>query len=154
TRSYVPSASESADAEPDFCLQRRRRLLRTRMDDSASICARGGKGNGSGTEVRSGPIRAPYRLPGTGCSLGRGSLGSMTANGWLQIGFYFVVLLAITKPLGAYMYRVFEGERRPLPRVLGPLERLLYRLSGVDPNEEQTWLGYAAALLVFSAFGL
>jgi K+-transporting ATPase ATPase A chain len=78
----------------------------------------------------------------------------MTANGWLQILVFFGVLLLLTKPLGVYMYRVFEGERQPLPRVFGAFERLLYRLSGVDPKKEQTWLGYTAALLAFSVFGV
>jgi K+-transporting ATPase ATPase A chain len=78
----------------------------------------------------------------------------MTSNGWLQIGLFALVILAITKPLGTYMYRVFEGERQPLPRLLGPLERLLYRLSGVDPKKEHGWKGYAAAMLLFSLFGL
>jgi K+-transporting ATPase ATPase A chain len=75
----------------------------------------------------------------------------MTANGWLQIALYALVILAITRPLGLYMLRVFEGDRQPLPRVLGPAERLLYRLSGVDPAKEQTWGRYAAAMLLFSA---
>jgi K+-transporting ATPase ATPase A chain len=74
-----------------------------------------------------------------------------TANGWLQIGLYALVILALTKPVGLYLHRVFEGERQPLPRVLGPVERLLYRLCGVDPRREQTWGAYAAAMLVFSA---
>ncbi len=74
----------------------------------------------------------------------------MTANGWLQIGLYALVILAITKPMGLYMFRVFEGDRQPLPRVLGPVERLLYRLSGVNPKKEQTWGQYAAAMLLFS----
>src|SRR6266542_3622451 len=78
----------------------------------------------------------------------------MTFNGWLQIGLYALVVLAITKPLGLYMYRVFEGERQPLPRVFGALERLLYRLCGVDPRKEQGWKGYAASMLVFSALGV
>jgi len=78
----------------------------------------------------------------------------MTFNGWLQIGLYALVIVAITKPLGLYMFRVFEGERQPLPRVLGPLERLLYRLCGVDPKKEQGWKGYAASMLVFSALGV
>src|SRR5262245_46480269 len=78
----------------------------------------------------------------------------MTGNGWLQIIVFFLVLLALTKPLGAFMHRVFEGDRQPLPRILGPIERFLYRLSGVDPKQEQTWLGYAAALLAFSVFGV
>ncbi len=74
----------------------------------------------------------------------------MTANGWLQIGLFALVILVITKPLGLYMFRVFEGERQPLPRVLGPVERLLYRLSGVDPRKEQSWRQYAAGVLLFS----
>ncbi len=78
----------------------------------------------------------------------------MTANGWLQIGVFFLVILALTRPLGLYMFRVFEGEERPLPRLFGPLERLLYRLSGVDPRKEQDWKGYAVAMLLFSLFGL
>jgi K+-transporting ATPase ATPase A chain len=61
-------------------------------------------------------------------------------------------VLAVTRPLGAYLWRVFEGDRRPLPRVLGRLERLLCRVSGVDPAREQGWKAYAASMLVFSAF--
>jgi potassium-transporting ATPase potassium-binding subunit len=78
----------------------------------------------------------------------------MTANGWIQIGLYALVILALTKPLGLYMHRVFEGERQPLPRVLGSLERVLYRLCGVDPKREQGWKGYTAAMLLFSLFGM
>jgi K+-transporting ATPase ATPase A chain len=78
----------------------------------------------------------------------------MTVNGWFQIGFYFLVILALTKPLGAYMHRVFEGERRPLPRFFGPLERGTYRLCGIDAGKEQTWTEYTLALLIFSALGV
>ncbi len=78
----------------------------------------------------------------------------MTGNGWIQIGLFALVVLAITKPLGLYMYRVFEGERQPLPRLFGRVERLLCRLSGVDPRDEQDWKGYAIAMLVFSAIGV
>jgi potassium-transporting ATPase potassium-binding subunit len=78
----------------------------------------------------------------------------MTANGWIQIGLYALVILALTKPFGIYMHRVFEGERQPLPRVFGPVERVLYRLCGVDPKREQGWKGYAAAMLLFSLFGM
>ena len=55
----------------------------------------------------------------------------MTLNGWLQLGLYLVVLIALVKPLGAYMARVYEGQSTSLGRVLGPIERLIYRLSGV-----------------------
>jgi len=78
----------------------------------------------------------------------------MTVNGWVQIGLFFLVIVALTKPLGVYMFRVFEGERQPLPRIFGPLERLLYRLSGVDPRKEHGWKTYAASMLVFSALGM
>jgi K+-transporting ATPase ATPase A chain len=78
----------------------------------------------------------------------------MTLVGWIQILVFAAVILAVTRPLGAYLYRVYEGERQPLPRLLGPLERGLYRLCGVDPRREQTWVEYAFALLAFSALSL
>src|SRR5947208_15413267 len=78
----------------------------------------------------------------------------MTTIGWLQIVVFFAAVVAVTKPLGIFMFRVFEGEKRPFPRTLGRLERLLYRASGVDPHQEQTWVQYTFALLAFTAFGL
>jgi K+-transporting ATPase ATPase A chain len=78
----------------------------------------------------------------------------MTAIGWVQILVFFATIVVVTKPLGVYMFRVFEGERQPLPRVLGGFERFLYRLSGVDPKKEQNWKQYTFALLVFSLLGL
>jgi potassium-transporting ATPase potassium-binding subunit len=78
----------------------------------------------------------------------------MTTIGWLQVMVFFAAIIAVTKPIGVYMFRVFEGERQPLPRVLGRLERLLYRLSGVDPAREQTWKQYTLALLMFSGVSL
>jgi len=74
----------------------------------------------------------------------------MTTNGLLQIGFYFVVLLALARPLGAYMARVYEGKPFGLDRVLGPVERLIYRLTGVRPEEEMDWKVYAFSMLLFS----
>jgi len=75
----------------------------------------------------------------------------MTTNGLLQIGFYFLVLLALAKPLGVFMARVYEGQPLwGLDRVLGPAERLLYRLTGVRPEEEMDWKVYALCLLLFS----
>jgi K+-transporting ATPase ATPase A chain len=70
----------------------------------------------------------------------------MTANGWLQIAFYSIVLLAVTKPLGMYMVKVYEGSLT----WLRPVERVLYKLGGVDPEEDQHWTQYAAAMLIFS----
>jgi K+-transporting ATPase ATPase A chain len=78
----------------------------------------------------------------------------MTGIGWIQILLYAGVILAITKPLGVYLFRVFEGDRQPLPRLFGPLERAAYKLCGVDPKSEQTWKEYTLALLVFSAMGM
>ncbi len=78
----------------------------------------------------------------------------MTLIGWIQILVYVGVILALTRPFGAFLYRVYEGERQPLPRLLGPLERGVFRLSGVDVRREQTWVEYAFALLVFSALSL
>lgn len=78
----------------------------------------------------------------------------MTAIGWLQILLYCGVILAITKPFGTYMFHVFEGAQQPWPRVLGPIERWLYRLCGVDPRQQQTWPQYTLALLAFSAVTL
>jgi K+-transporting ATPase ATPase A chain len=78
----------------------------------------------------------------------------MTVNGWLQIGLYLLVLLALVKPLGWYMARVYEGKPIGLDRVLGPLERFFYRLCGVKPGEEMGWKTYAVAMLLFNLFGL
>lgn len=78
----------------------------------------------------------------------------MTAIGWGQIALFSLVLLALTKPMGAYMARVFEGERTWLDPVLGPVERLLYRLFGVDPREDMRWTTYALAMLAFSVVSL
>ncbi len=77
----------------------------------------------------------------------------MTVNGWLQISLYCLVILAITRPVGAYLFRVFEGTP-PGAKLLGPLERLCYGLCGVDPRREHSWYGYAVALLLFSALGV
>jgi potassium-transporting ATPase potassium-binding subunit len=78
----------------------------------------------------------------------------MTGNGYLQIALYLVVLIALVKPLGWYMARVYEGQSIGLDRVLGPVERLIYRLSGVRAKEEMGWLTYAAALLLLNLAGL
>ncbi|ACL55238.1 potassium-transporting ATPase subunit KdpA [Methylobacterium nodulans] len=77
----------------------------------------------------------------------------MTLNGWTQITLYGAVVLALVKPLGWYMTRVFTGERTLLSPVLAPIERGLYRAAGIDARQEQTWLGYAGALLLFHVFG-
>jgi K+-transporting ATPase ATPase A chain len=78
----------------------------------------------------------------------------VTVSGWIQIGFYFLVLLALTKPLGLFMFKVFTGERTWLSPVLRPVERAVYRVSGVDETREQSWLTYAVSLLAFSLVGM
>jgi K+-transporting ATPase ATPase A chain len=78
----------------------------------------------------------------------------MTANDVLQTLLYLAVLLALTKPLGAYMARVYEGEPTVLDPVLRPAERLLYRAAGVRPDEGMSWKTYTLAMLVFSALSL
>jgi K+-transporting ATPase ATPase A chain len=77
----------------------------------------------------------------------------MTANGWLQIVLYFVVLTALVVPLGRFMARVFEGERTLLSPVCRPVETVLYRAACVAETREQHWLAYTVAMLVFNAAG-
>jgi K+-transporting ATPase ATPase A chain len=77
----------------------------------------------------------------------------MTLNGYIQLGLYIVVLLALAKPLGGFMARVYMGQPSGLDRVLGPLERLIYRLCGVRAEEEMGWKTYAIAMLFFNLFG-
>src|SRR5580698_10342341 len=78
----------------------------------------------------------------------------MTANGWFQILFFVLVIFAITKPLGIFMTRVFAREKTFLDPVLRPIERLIYRICGVDENEEMRWQEYGATMLVFSGVSL
>jgi len=79
----------------------------------------------------------------------------MTTNGLIQIGIYWVVLLALAKPLGAFMARVYEGKSLfGLERILGPLERLAYRLCGVEAGKEMDWKTYAVACLLFNLLGV
>ena len=78
----------------------------------------------------------------------------MMPNGYFQLALYVVVLLALAKPLGAYMARVYEGRRLALERILGWLERIIYRLCGVDPAAEMGWKGYAIAMMLFNLVGL
>src|SRR4051812_11492062 len=78
----------------------------------------------------------------------------MTSNAWLQIAIYFGLLLAAVKPLGWYMARVYQNQPCGLDRAFGWLERIIYRLSGVDSNQEMTWRSYATAMLVFNGIGV
>ena len=76
----------------------------------------------------------------------------MTANGWLQIAIFFLLILGCAKPLGSFIATVIEGRKNFLTPVLGPVERLIYRICGVKEDEEQHWTRYAGALLAFSLF--
>jgi K+-transporting ATPase ATPase A chain len=78
----------------------------------------------------------------------------MTANGWIQIVVFLALILAVTKPMGVFMARVFNRERTFLDPVLRPVERLLYRLTGVDETHEMRWTEYAAAMLLFSVVSM
>ena len=78
----------------------------------------------------------------------------MTANGWLQFAIYCLILLATVKPVGIYLARVLEGQRTWLSPLLRPVERLIYKLSGVNAESEMNWREYAFALLGFSAVSL
>ena len=78
----------------------------------------------------------------------------MNLNGVLQIVIYFTILILLAKPLGAMMARIYSGEHTLLERVLGPVERLVYRLAGVDPAQEMNWKTYAVAMLLFNLLGL
>src|SRR5689334_18274398 len=78
----------------------------------------------------------------------------MTPDGIVQFVIFLAVVIALTKPMGAFMARVFAGERTFLHPVVRPLERATYRLCGIDETAEQRWTGYAAALLAFSLVGM
>lgn len=78
----------------------------------------------------------------------------MTIFWWAQITFFLVVLLALVKPLGSFMARVYQEERTPLDPLLRPVERTIYRLAGIRPEDEMSWQAYALALLIFNGLGL
>src|ERR1022692_2868406 len=76
----------------------------------------------------------------------------MTLLGIAQIGIFFAIVVAITKPIGTLMHRVFEGERTFLHPVFRPMERLIYWLGGVREEEEQSWIRYSASMISLSIF--
>jgi potassium-transporting ATPase potassium-binding subunit len=78
----------------------------------------------------------------------------MTSNGWIQIALFSVIIIALTRPFGGYMTRVFNGERTFLHPILRPVERAIYWCCGVDEQQEQHWLTYAVAMLLFSLAGV
>src|SRR5438445_205867 len=78
----------------------------------------------------------------------------MNANGWFQIGLYLFVIFLVTKPLGVFMTRVFNREKTFLDPILGPIEKLVYRMTGVDEKRQMRWTEYAVAMLLFSGVSL
>src|SRR5262250_2937664 len=78
----------------------------------------------------------------------------MSFNGILQLAVYFLLLLALTKPIGVFLTRVFSGEKTFLSRMLGPIERLIYKICRVDAATEQHWTTYTGAMLIFSIVSL
>jgi Potassium-transporting ATPase A subunit len=78
----------------------------------------------------------------------------MTANGWLQIVIFLALIFAVTKPMGVFMTQVFNRERTFMDSLLRPIERLIYRLTGVDENHEMRWTEYAFAMLLFSVVSM
>ena len=78
----------------------------------------------------------------------------MTPNGWLQIGVFLLIIFAITKPFGIFLARVFNRDKTFLDPALRPVERLLYRITGIDENHEMRWTEYAVAMLLFSAVSM
>jgi len=78
----------------------------------------------------------------------------MTANGWFQILFFLLAIFLVTKPLGIFMTRVFNREKTLLDRALRPIEKILYRLVGVDENHEMRWTEYTIAMLLFSGVSM
>ena len=78
----------------------------------------------------------------------------MNIYSWIQLIFYMVVLLALAKPLGTFMAKVYQGEHTFLDPVFGPVEQFIYRLAGVHADEEMNWKVYAIALMLFNVLGL
>ncbi len=74
----------------------------------------------------------------------------MTINGWLQILLFFALVLLVTKPLGVFMTQVFTGKRNFLSPILNPIERLIYKVCGVDAEREMDWKEYALSIVFFS----
>src|ERR1700676_2057938 len=92
-------------------------------------------------------------MPCSGRSCSNRGLTTMTVIGWIQILLYCAIIVAIVPVLGAYMTRVFNGERTFLSPVLRPVETVLYRVAGVDERREQTWVMYVVGMVVFHIAG-
>jgi len=77
-----------------------------------------------------------------------------TIEGWLLIFGFIALTFAMARPIGSWLYAIYDGQKMPLQSVIGPVERMFYKVSGIDPNKEQGWRGYAVAMLLFSAAGI
>src|SRR5262245_19422606 len=77
----------------------------------------------------------------------------MTLNGWIQVAIFCAIVIALAKPLGGFMTRVFTGERSWMTPFLRPVERGIYRIAGIDERQDQHWTAYAASMLLFSGLG-
>src|SRR5882724_9025321 len=78
----------------------------------------------------------------------------MTANGWLQIGLFLLLVFLVTKPIGIFMTKVFNREKTFMDPLLRPVERLLYRVTSVDETHEMRWTEYAISMLLFSVVSM
>ncbi|KLU62393.1 potassium-transporting ATPase A chain [Peptococcaceae bacterium CEB3] len=78
----------------------------------------------------------------------------MKINDLAQMGFYLIILVLLAIPLGRYMAKVLQGEKTFLDKVVGPLEKLIYKVCGIDPNEDMNWRQYAGALIIFNVLGI
>ena len=78
----------------------------------------------------------------------------MTIQGWMLIVAFIGILVALTEPVGLWLFALYEGRRTPLHAVLGPIEKGFYKLSGIDPAVEQGWRRYAVHMLLFNFVGL
>ena len=78
----------------------------------------------------------------------------MTISGWVMILLYVALFVALAKPMGAWLFALYGGQKMPMARVIGPVERGFYKLSGVDATREQSWVGYAVSLLMFNLGGI
>src|SRR2546428_12984943 len=78
----------------------------------------------------------------------------VTLNSVLQVAIFLLIVLLLTRPVGLYLYKIFNGERTWLSPGFAPVERFFYRLSGIHPEKEQKWTGYMFSVLIFSVVGM
>src|SRR5215831_9700401 len=142
TWSYSPVASASSSSRsPTLTVAI---VSRERPPHAHRICA--------GRRRDRGAADLSHLRPAASREVLKGSM-LMTLIGWLQILLYCAIIVALVKPLGGYMTRVFNGERTFLSAALRPVEAALYRVGGIDEKREQDWLTYTVAMLFFHIGG-